>query len=161
MVTINSVRDRRLHNGLGNTNLTCSEINSVVPASSTHLPRNSSPKKGFRGFFSFPNFSLRLAYCCFNVLRNHFKTNSARFCGSFSCAGATKTEGCSAQYEENSTSDLDDRIKGGAVRDERSPEKDAIDFKNALHDPLFCSETPAPSPTLEDILLCELRACQE
>jgi hypothetical protein len=83
------------------------------------LPKNSSPRKGFKGFFSFPNFSLRLAYCCFSVLKNHFNTNSARFCGSFSCAGATKIEGCSAQYPENSTSDVEDRINGGAVKDDR------------------------------------------
>jgi hypothetical protein len=34
--------------------------------------------------------------------------------------------GCSAQYEENSVREVDERMKGGAVRDERSPEKDAI-----------------------------------
>jgi hypothetical protein len=145
------VRDRFFTNRCANTNLTCSEISSVVPAESTHFPRKSSPKKGFRGFFSFPNFSLRLAYCCLNVLRNHFSTNSALFSGSFSAAGATKIEGCSAQYEENSTSDVDERINGGAVKDERSPEKDAMDFKKALHDPRFCADTPAPSVSLEAI----------
>ena len=44
-------------------------------------------------------------------------------------------------------------MKGGAVKDERSPEKDAIDFKKALQDPLFCAETPAPSFSLDDIVL--------
>lgn len=117
--------------------LTCSEISSVVPAESTHFPINSSPKNGLRGFFSFPNFSLRLAYDCFKVLRNHFKTSKARFCGSGSAAGATKIEGFSAQYEENSTRDVEDRINGGAVRDDRSPENEAIDFKNAPQEPLF------------------------
>jgi hypothetical protein len=62
------------------------------------------------------------------VLRNHFSTSSARFAGSGSAAGATKRDGCSAQYDEYSVSDVDDRMNGGAVRDDRSPEKDAIDY---------------------------------
>lgn len=77
--------------------LTCSLMSSVVPASSSHLPRNSSPKKGFRGFFSFPYFSLRVAYCCLRVLRNHLSTSIARFWGSASLAGAAKMAGCSHQ----------------------------------------------------------------
>ena len=83
------------------------------------------------------------------MLRNHFKTKSALFRGSVSCAGATKIEGCSAQYEENSTSDVDDRMNGGAVKEDKSPEKDAMDFRKALHEPLFCAETPPPSFSLE------------
>ena len=110
------------------TNLTCSEMSSVVPASSSHLPKNSSPRNGFNGFFSLPYLSLRLAYCCFKVLRNHFSTRSARRCGSFSWAGATKIEGCSAQYDENSTSDFADSMKGGAVKDDKSPENEAKDW---------------------------------
>lgn len=110
------------------TNLTCSDINSVVPHSSSHFPKNNSPKKGFNGFFSLPYLSLRLAYCCFNVLRNHFRTNSARFWASFSRAGATKIEGCSVQYAENSTRDFEERMKGGAVKEDRSPEKEARDL---------------------------------
>jgi hypothetical protein len=50
-----------------------------------------------------------------------------RFCLSASEAGATKTEGISAQYAENSVSEVVDRMKAGAVRDERSPLKEAID----------------------------------
>jgi hypothetical protein len=111
-----------------NTNLTCSEINSVVPASSCHFPRNNSPRNGFSGFFSFPYLSLRLAYCCFRVLRNHFKTNNARFWGSFSWAGATNIVGCSAQYDENSTRDFADKMKGGAVKEDRSPVNEAKDL---------------------------------
>lgn len=107
--------------------LTCSLTSCVVPASSSHLPKNNSPKNGFRGFFSLPSFSLRLAYCCFSVLRNHVKTSAIRLAGSFSAAGATKTEGCSVQYEENSVKDVVERMKAGAVIDERSPLKDAID----------------------------------
>ena len=61
------------------------------------------------------------------VLRNHFKTSMQRFCLSASEAGATRTEGISAQYAENSVSDVVDRMKAGAVRDERSPLKEAID----------------------------------
>lgn len=33
-----------------------------------------------------------------------------------------------AQYEENSVRDWDDKMNGGAVRDERSPLKEAIDL---------------------------------
>lgn len=77
--------------------LTCSETNSVVPAASSQRPRKISPRKGFSGFFSDPNLSLLLQYCCFNVLRNHFNTKSARFAASGSEAGATKMEGCSVQ----------------------------------------------------------------
>jgi hypothetical protein len=100
---------------------------------------NNSPRNGFRGFFSFPNFSLRLAYCCFSVVKNHLRTSNARFLGSCSRAGATKMEGCSAQYDENSVNEVEERMKGGAVNDDKSPENDAIDFKNALQDPLFCA----------------------
>ena len=113
------------HSRAGRTHLTCSLISSVVPASSSHLPRKSSPRKGFNGFFSLPSFSLRLAYCCFNVLRNHFSTNIIRFDASFSFAGATSTRGISAQYAENSVRDVVDRIKAGAVMVEKSPLKDA------------------------------------
>lgn len=77
--------------------LTCSETSCVVPASSSHFPRNNSPKKGFRGFFSDPNLSLLLLYDDFNVVKNHFKTSRARFAGSGSEAGATNIDGCSVQ----------------------------------------------------------------
>lgn len=43
-------------------------------------------------------------------------------------------------------------MKGGAVREERSPEKEAMDFRNALQEPRFWAETPAPSFSFEDIL---------
>lgn len=108
--------------------LTCSEISSVVPDSSCHFPRNNSPKKGLSGFFSFPYLSLRLAYCCFSVVRNHFKTNKARLWGSGSRAGATNVAGCSAQYDENSTRDFADNMNGGAVREDKSPENKAKDL---------------------------------
>ena len=63
------------------THLTCSLISRVSPTSpsSSHFPRNNSPKKGFNGFFSVPSFSLRLQYCWWSVLRNHFRTSNARF----------------------------------------------------------------------------------
>lgn len=38
-----------------------------------------------------------------------------------------RRDGCVDQYEENSVRDCDDRIKGGAVKDERSPLNEAID----------------------------------
>ena len=61
------------------------------------------------------------------MLRNHFNTSRALFAGSGSEAGATKMDGCSVQYAENSVRDVVPRMKGGAVTDERSPLKDAID----------------------------------
>lgn len=111
---------------------TCSLTSCVVPASSSHFPRKSSPRKGLRGFFSLPRFSLRLAYCCLRVVRNHFRTSSARLAGSFSDAGATKTDGCSVQYAENSTREVPLRMNGGAVIDERSPEKEVMDYKRSI-----------------------------
>ena len=41
--------------------LTCSDTKCVVPASSSHRPRYSSPRNGLSGFFSVPSFSLLLA----------------------------------------------------------------------------------------------------
>ena len=38
-------------------------------------------------------------------------------------------DGCSVQYAENSVREVVPRMKGGAVKDERSPLKDAIDYK--------------------------------
>ena len=38
-------------------------------------------------------------------------------------------DGCSVQYAENSVREVVPRINGGAVKDERSPLKDAIDYK--------------------------------
>lgn len=61
------------------------------------------------------------------MVKNHFSTRSARFAGSASLAGAAKIDGCSHQYELNSVKLVAERMKGGAVRLERSPLKDAID----------------------------------
>lgn len=74
-----------------------------------------------------PYCSLRLAYCCLRVVKNHLSTRRARFAGSASLAGAAKIEGCSHQYELNSVKLVAERIKGGAVRLERSPLKEAMD----------------------------------
>ena len=81
----------------GSTHLTCSDTNLVSPAASSHLPKYNSPRKGFKGFFSVPYLSLRLLYCCFSVLKNHFSTSIERLAGSGSEAGFTNTEGCSVQ----------------------------------------------------------------
>ena len=77
--------------------LTCSDTSCVVPAASSHFPRNSSPRNGFKGFFSEPYLSFLVLYDDFKVVKNHFRTNKARFAGSGSEAGATKMEGCSVQ----------------------------------------------------------------
>lgn len=72
--------------------------------------------------------SLLLLYCCFNVVKNHFRTRRARLAGSCSEAGATKMDGCSVQYAENSVREVVPRMKGGAVSEDRSPLNDAIDY---------------------------------
>jgi hypothetical protein len=113
-----------------NAYLTCSLTNCVSPESSTHFPRNSSPRNGFSGFFSLPNFSLLELYCCFKVLKNHFKTRRARLVGSGSEAGATKIAGCSVQYAEYSVRDVVERMKGGAVSVDKSPLKEAMALRN-------------------------------
>ena len=91
-----------------------------------HVARKSSPRKGFRGFFSLPSFSFLLLYCSFNVLRNHFSTSTARRSGSGSAAGAVSSEGSETQLAEYSVREVSLRMKGGAVREERSPEKDEM-----------------------------------
>ena len=68
-----------------------------------------------------------------------------RFCLSCSEAGATKTEGISAQYAENSVSEVVDKMKAGAVRDERSPLKEAIDLRKEPQEPLLALGTAEPS----------------
>ena len=112
------------------TYLTCSLTNLVRPFTSpsgSKLAKNNSPRKAFKGFFT-PSFSSRPAYCCcLRAARNHFNTSKARFCGSGSEAGATKIDGCSAQYAGNSTADFVARTKGGAVMLLRSPRIVAID----------------------------------
>ena len=81
-------------------------------------------------------------------------------------------DGCSVQYAENSVRDVVPRMNGGAVKDERSPLKDAIDwryhqrvckapsgelrtFKNVDHEPLFWGATPSPSPLEELDMACD------
>ena len=152
---LNDISNQILYWRLGTAYLTCSDTNCVVPAASSHFPRNSSPRNGFNGFFSDPNLSFRLLYDCFSVVRNHLSTSKARFAGSGSEAGATKIDGCSVQYAENSVRDVVPRMNGGAVKDERSPLNEAIDwtirsarlqgsvveklptFKNVDQEPLF------------------------
>lgn len=63
------------------------------------------------------------------MLRNHFNTSKERFAGSGSDVGATKTDGCSVQYAENSVREVVPKIKGGAVMEERSPLKEAMDWE--------------------------------
>lgn len=127
MMALRNISNRLRYWCIDTAYLTCSDTNCVVPAASSHFPRNSSPRNGFNGFFSDPYLSFLLLYDCFNVVRNHFNTSRARFAGSCSEAGATKMDGCSVQYAENSVRDVVPRMNGGAVIDERSPLKDAID----------------------------------
>lgn len=94
---INSQHSKKILPRYENLYLTCSETSCVVPAASSHFPRNISPKNGFKGFFSEPNLSLLVLYDDFKVVKNHFKTSRARFAGSGSEAGATKIDGCSVQ----------------------------------------------------------------
>jgi len=106
---------------------TCSETRCVIPVSSSQRPMNSSPRNGFKGFFSEPSFSLLEQYCCFKVFSSHLRTSSARLAGSGSRVGATNKDAFSAQYAENSTRDCVERMNAGAVREERSPLNEAID----------------------------------
>lgn len=74
----------------------------------------------------------------------------ARFAGSGSFAGATKTDGCSHQKEEYSVREVDERMKGGAVMEERSPLKDANDCVSShqhgsIHRPFAMQALPSRS----------------
>ena len=64
---------------------------------------------------------------------NHLKTSNARSTGLSEAAGATKTEGLSAQNAGSSTADLVSRTNGGAVMLERSPRMTAMDFGTARY----------------------------
>lgn len=111
-------------------------MSPITPLGSFQVPRNNSPRNGFNGFFSEPllvsvsvpsilfvqtilprhegiiySFSFLELYCCFSVDKNHFSTARALFCGSFSCAGATKISGCSAWVF--STTLISAQVKGG------------------------------------------------
>lgn len=46
--------------------------------------------------------------------------------------GPRNKSGCSAQYSEYSVNETGDKMNGGAVKDERSPLKEAIDFKKEV-----------------------------
>ena len=136
--------------------LTCSDTSCVVPQPSSHFAKNSSPRNGLSGFFSEPSFSFLLLYCCFRVLKNHLRTSRARLAGSFSDAGATKSEGCSLQYEENSVKDVVLRMKGGAVRDERSPLNEAIDYYTGKHGQHPVGDHPDAACQTNEALRCRV-----
>ena len=57
---------------------------------------------------------------------NHLSTASERSSGPGASAMAENNSGRSHQYAGNSVSEMGDRMNGGAVKDERSPEKDAM-----------------------------------
>lgn len=61
------------------------------------------------------------------MLRNHFRTSIERLAGSCSAAGATSSDGISAQYAENSVNEVVERMNAGAVMVERSPLNEAMD----------------------------------
>lgn len=58
---------------------------------------------------------------------NHLKTKRARSAGSSDAAGATNTDGRSAQNAGNSTVDLVSRTNGGAVMLDKSPRMTEMD----------------------------------
>jgi hypothetical protein len=60
------------------------------------------------------------------VLRNHFNTRTARCSGSDPFAGSVNTEGWDIQYAEYSVREVELRMKGGAVREDISPENEAM-----------------------------------
>ena len=107
--------------------LTCSLTSLVVPASSSHRARKTSPRNAFKGFLT-PSSGDRPAYCWFRSAEmNHLRTRRARSAGSSDPAGATNTDGLSAQKAGNSTVDFVSSTKGGAVIFERSPRMTEID----------------------------------
>lgn len=63
-----------------------------------------------------------------------------------------KSEGCSAQYAEYSTREVLERMKGGAVREERSPLKDAMDLRNEDQEVRLDAGTPDPTSFEFDML---------
>lgn len=132
---------------------TCSERRMVSPrvgSEEIHLPTNTSPRKGFNGFFSDPIDSLREQYCERSVEMKYLVTAiTRRRVGSdvneapvadesieslLILLAATNKSGCSPQYCENSHNDVLDKIKGGAVNDDKSPLNEAIDFMKEVHE---------------------------
>lgn len=50
--------------------------------------------------------------------------------------GSTKRSGCSPQYCVYSTKDVGDKMNGGAVKEDKSPLKEAIDLRKEVHEAL-------------------------
>lgn len=48
-------------------------------------------------------------------------------------------------------SDVVERMNGGAVKDDKSPENEAIDLRKTVQLPLFWAVTPPPLHSLEDM----------
>ena len=48
--------------------------------------------------------------------------------------GSTNKSGCSAQYCEYSLKEVGDKMKGGAVKEDKSPLNSAIDLRNDVHE---------------------------
>lgn len=88
--------------------------------------------------------SLREQYCERKVRMNHLVTAIMRFTANAACSslvvplpmafGAIKRSGCSPQYCEYSTKEVGDKMKGGAVNDDKSPLYEAIDLRNEVHE---------------------------
>lgn len=54
--------------------------------------------------------------------------------GTVNLFGAINKSGCSAQYCEYSTSEVGDKMNGGAVNEDKSPLNDAIDLRKDVHE---------------------------
>lgn len=82
---------------------------------------------------------------------NQLRTARVLSSPSLASAMAAKRSGRSHQYAGNSVNDVGERMKGGAVKEERSPEKDAMDLRNEVQLPRCDAGTA--SPAVSDIVL--------
>jgi hypothetical protein len=110
-------------------------------------PRQGLGRSSKTHFFSEPIVSLREVYWPLRVLMNHLRTRRARSSGVAPAAITAKSSGRSHQYATdrawmesedrfskrtldgapgNSVKDTGERMNGGAVSEERSPEKAAM-----------------------------------
>jgi len=69
-----------------------------------------------------------------SVLINHLSTANDLSSSVFASAMAENKSGRSHQYAGNSVSEVGERMNGGAVSDERSPENDAIDLRKEVQE---------------------------
>jgi hypothetical protein len=75
---------------------------------------------------------------------NHLSTLRALSSSVFPSEMAAKRPGRSHQYAGNSVRETGERMNGGAVKEDKSPEKDAIDLRNDDQLPRWDAGTASP-----------------